>query len=73
VSTTIGRVEDLLLEMVKAQAGKRPEARVWELLERVTEEILLLCVHRARPGERRSASPYAVMLQLNLGAPCHPM
>lgn len=38
----VGRVEDLLLEIVKARAGKCPEVRVWEVLERVTEEILLL-------------------------------
>jgi hypothetical protein len=38
----VGRVEDLLLEIVKVRAGKSADREVWEALERVTEEILLL-------------------------------
>jgi hypothetical protein len=44
----VGRVEDLLLEIVKARAGKCPEGRVWEVLERLTEEVLLLWAERDR-------------------------
>jgi len=44
----VGRVEDLLLEIVKARAGKSSDREVWEVLERVTEEILLLWADRDR-------------------------
>lgn len=44
----VGRVEDLLLEIVKVRAGKSSDREVWEVLERVTEEILLLWADRDR-------------------------
>lgn len=46
----VGRVEDLLLEIVKARAGKCPETdrRVWDILERLTEEVLLLWAEKTR-------------------------
>lgn len=42
----VGRVEGLLLEIVKARAGKRPEGKVWEVLECLTEEVLMLWAER---------------------------
>ena len=42
----VGRVEGLLLEIVKARAGKCPEGKVWEVLECLTEEVLLLWAER---------------------------
>lgn len=42
----VGRVEDLLLEIVKAGAGKCADRRVWDVLERLTEEVLLLWAER---------------------------
>lgn len=44
----VGRVEHLLLEIVKLRAGKSSDREVWEVLERVTEEILLLWADRDR-------------------------
>jgi hypothetical protein len=44
----VGRVEDLLLEIVKVRAGKSSDREVWDVLERVTEEILLLWAERDR-------------------------
>ncbi len=44
----VGRVEDLLLEIVKTRAGRSSDREVWEVLERVTEEILLLWADRDR-------------------------
>jgi hypothetical protein len=42
----VGRVEGLLLEIVKARAGKCPEGKVWEVLECLAEEVLLLWAER---------------------------
>ena len=44
----VGRIEGLLLEIVRARSGKCPEGRVWEVLERLTEEVLLLREDRER-------------------------
>lgn len=48
VSTTSDGVEDLPLQIVKARAGKSSDREVWEVLDRVTEEILLLWADRDR-------------------------
>lgn len=34
------RARILLLEIVKARVGKCPEGRIWEVLERLIEELL---------------------------------
>ena len=44
----MGRVEYLLLEIVEARATRDPDGRVWDFLERLTEEVLLLRAERER-------------------------
>ena len=42
----MGRVEYLLLEIVEARVARDPDGRVWEFLERLAEEVMLLRAER---------------------------
>ena len=43
-----GQIENLLLEIIEARAVRNPDGRVWDFLERLTEEVLLLRADRER-------------------------
>ena len=48
----MGRIENLLLEIIEARAVRNPNGRVWDFLERLTEEVLLLRAERELILER---------------------